>query len=82
MLAHVSYCKRYRVVMIEGHLTAQQAADHLGIAKQTLYNLAGSPDFPDPIHVGRTPLWPVEGLDAWRAKHPARRQRQRDSPAP
>jgi prophage regulatory protein len=60
--------------VIEGYLTADQAADHLGIARQTLYNLAGTPDFPEPTHLGRTPLWPVAELDAWRAKHPARRK--------
>ncbi|NUV54442.1 hypothetical protein G6W51_16310 [Streptomyces coelicolor] len=31
--------------------------------------------FPKPVKVGRTSLWPVEGIDAWRAAHPARRRR-------
>lgn len=79
----MSYYKRYRVGMFDGYLTSDEAAAHLGIARQTLYNFAAtSDDFPEPMHVGRTVLWPTKGLDAWRAKHPARRKRQRDSPAP
>jgi predicted DNA-binding transcriptional regulator AlpA len=65
--------------MLEGYLTADEAAAHLGVNRQTLYNLKGRPDFPDPIHVGRTPLWPLASLDAWRAKHPARAKSRRDS---
>ncbi|MEE1812626.1 helix-turn-helix transcriptional regulator [Streptomyces sp. BE133] len=62
-----------------GHLTADEAAARLGINRQSLYNLANrAPDFPKPIKVGRTPLWPARELDAWRARHPARRRS--DSP--
>ena len=68
--------------MLEGYLTTDEAAAHLGIARQTLYNLRGTPDFPEPIKVGRTPLWLVVGLDAWRMKHPARAKPARDSPPP
>lgn len=61
--------------MIEGHLTSDEAAARLGIARQTLYNLAQTrEDFPVPKRIGRTLLWPVEGLDAWRERHPARRK--------
>ncbi|MFY1686516.1 helix-turn-helix transcriptional regulator [Plantactinospora sp. WMMB782] len=67
--------------MLEGHLTSDEAAVHLGIARQTLYNLAQTrDDFPAPLRVGRTLLWPVLGLDAWRERHPARRRHRRDSP--
>lgn len=67
--------------MIEGYLTSTEAAAHLGINRQTLYNLRGSDGFPKPIHVGRTPLWEQAALDAWRVKHPARRKAS-DSPPP
>ncbi len=60
---------------MEGYLTADAAAAHLGIARQTLYNLRGTADFPEPIKVGRTPLWKESALDGWRKKHPARRKR-------
>ncbi|GAA0719640.1 helix-turn-helix domain-containing protein [Dactylosporangium roseum] len=67
--------------MLEGFLTSDEAAAHLGIARQTLYNLAATrDDFPEPKRVGRTLLWSVAGLDEWRGKHPARKRR--DSPAP
>ena len=60
--------------MRKGYMTANEAAAHLDIHRQTLYNLRGTPDFPEPIYVGRTPLWKVADLDRWRAKHPARRK--------
>ncbi|WBB94173.1 helix-turn-helix domain-containing protein [Verrucosispora sp. WMMC514] len=68
--------------MIDGHLTSDDAAARLGIARQTLYNLAQTrDDFPEPLRIGRTLLWPIAGLDAWREQHPARRKPGRDSPA-
>lgn len=61
--------------MIEGYLTADQAAAHLGISTRTVYNLSSSSDdFPNATHVNRTPMWPVAGLDEWRANHPARQK--------
>ncbi|MFJ4867137.1 helix-turn-helix transcriptional regulator [Streptomyces sp. NPDC088757] len=61
--------------MIPGYLTAQQAADHLGISIKSVYNLNGQEnDFPDPVYVGRTPLWPVGRLDTWRKRHPGRKR--------
>ncbi len=60
--------------MLKGHLESAPAADHLGITLATFYNLRGTPDFPDPTYIGRTPLWPKAGLDRWRVKHPARRK--------
>lgn len=65
--------------MLDGYLTSDEAAARLGIARQTLYNLAATrPDFPEPARIGRTLLWPIGGLDAWRGKHPARRKPERD----
>ncbi|MFE2045470.1 helix-turn-helix transcriptional regulator [Streptomyces sp. NPDC059477] len=61
---------------IPGYLTTEQAAERLGINPQSVYNLANrAPDFPEPVKVGRASLWPIEGIDAWRAAHPARRAR-------
>ncbi|MFF3758025.1 helix-turn-helix transcriptional regulator [Streptomyces sp. NPDC002185] len=58
---------------IPGYLTAQQAADRLGLSIKTVYNLNGRHgDFPTPLYVGRTPLWPIDQLDVWRERHPAR----------
>lgn len=65
--------------MLEGHLTSEDAAKYLGIDRQSLYNAARDyKDFPKPIKVGRTPLYPITGLDEWRARHPPRpRKRKR-----
>lgn len=58
---------------IPGYLTSDDAAERLGINRQSLYNLASrAEDFPKPLKIGRTSLWPVDGIDAWRAKHPKR----------
>lgn len=58
-------------------LTSQEAADRLGITRQSLHNLTSSdPDFPAPAkRFGRTPLWSPRDLDAWRERHPARKKR-------
>lgn len=61
---------------VPGYLTTEQAAQRLGINPQSVYNLASrTPDFPRPTKIGRTSLWPIEGIDAWRAAHPARRRK-------
>jgi predicted DNA-binding transcriptional regulator AlpA len=61
---------------IKGHLTSDEAAELLGINRQSLYNLANRmPDFPRPKKIGRTSLWPENGLRKWRAAHPARKRR-------
>jgi hypothetical protein len=58
---------------IPGFFNAQQTAEHLNITIQHVYNLnSADNDFPTAVYVGRTPLWPVDQLDAWRVKHPAR----------
>lgn len=55
------------------YLTSEEAAQRLGINRQSLYNLANrSTDFPKPKKIGRTSLWPKEQLDEWRAQHPKR----------
>ncbi len=61
--------------MLDGYMTSDEAAAHLGVARRTLYNLAAKSDgFPEPTRVGRTLMWPVAGLDDWRKTHPARRR--------
>ncbi|WP_033239901.1 helix-turn-helix transcriptional regulator [Streptomyces albidoflavus] len=61
------------------YLTSDEAAERLGINRQSLYNLAQrSPDFPKATKVGRTPMWPKEGIDEWRAKHPKRNTSKND----
>lgn len=58
---------------IPGYEDATQAAARLKVTVQHVYNLNSSrADFPSPVYVGRTPLWPVEQLDAWREAHPKR----------
>lgn len=62
---------------LTGYLTSDEAAERLGINRQSLYNLANrSPDFPKPKKVGRTPMWPEEEVDAWRARHPKRQTKK------
>ncbi|WP_406508626.1 IS200/IS605 family transposase [Streptomyces sp. NBC_00212] len=65
--------------MSVARLTPAQAADHLGISVQAVYVLNSRPQngFPEPERIGRTPTWLPSELDAWRAKHPAKRPRQR-----
>lgn len=58
---------------IHGYVDARQAAERLRVTVQHVYNLNSSrDDFPAPIYVGRTPLWPVDQLDTWREAHPKR----------
>ncbi|WP_329046973.1 helix-turn-helix transcriptional regulator [Streptomyces sp. NBC_01422] len=62
---------------LTGYLTSDEAAERLGINRQSLYNLANrSPDFPKPKKIGRTSLWPEGGVDAWRSQHPKRQRSQ------
>jgi hypothetical protein len=56
---------------IPGYADARQAAERLEVTVQHVYNLNSSrADFPAPLYVGRTPLWPLDRLDAWREAHP------------
>jgi predicted DNA-binding transcriptional regulator AlpA len=64
------------MIMFDGYLTSEEACARLGIAWRTLYNLAKrSQDFPQPVKIGRTLLWPADQLDTWRAAHPARQKK-------
>lgn len=61
----------FMALTIPGYEDAEQAAARLKVTVQHVYNLNSSrADFPAPVYVGRTPLWPVERLDAWRQAHP------------
>lgn len=58
-------------IEIPGFEDARQAAVRLKVTVQHVYNLNSSrDDFPAPVYVGRTPLWPVDRLDEWRKAHP------------
>jgi hypothetical protein len=62
---------RFMSAKIPGYVDAGGAAARLNITRQHVYNLNSSrADFPAPIYVGRTPLWPEDRLDAWREAHP------------
>lgn len=64
---------RSMAIKIPGYEDAKHAAVRLKVTVQHVYNLNSSrADFPAPVYVGRTPLWPVDSLDAWRAAHPKR----------
>jgi predicted DNA-binding transcriptional regulator AlpA len=64
---------------IEGFLSTPDAAERLGVKVESVYTFARRLDgFPQPKRVGRTLLWPESEIDAWRAKHPARKRRAAD----
>ena len=63
---------------IPGYLTSDQVAARLDVQRQSVYNLVNRvADFPKPVKVGRASLWAEAEIDAWRAKHPARRKPQK-----
>ncbi|MEW1565822.1 helix-turn-helix domain-containing protein [Streptomyces sp. NPDC093509] len=57
---------------LTGYVTSDEAAERLGINRQSLYNLTNRPDFPKPTKIGRTSLWDKGKLDEWRTQHPKR----------
>jgi predicted DNA-binding transcriptional regulator AlpA len=66
-------------VNIEGFLSTAEVAERLDIKAESVYTFARRLDgFPQPAKVGRTLLWPEAEIDAWRAKHPARKRRTTD----
>ncbi|MDX2532290.1 helix-turn-helix transcriptional regulator [Streptomyces scabiei] len=63
---------------IEGLVTADEAADLLGVDRRSIYTYVRRlKGFPQPTTVGRTLLFDREALLNWRAAHPARRKRER-----
>lgn len=65
---------------IEGFLSTAEVAERLGVKVESVYTFARHyVDFPEPTKVGRTLLWPEAEIDAWRAKHPARKRGAADS---
>lgn len=66
---------------IDDFLTADEAADLLGIERRSLYTYVRRLEgFPQPVKVGRTLLFDRRALLGWRAKHPSRRK-QGSSPS-
>jgi len=60
---------------IPGMVTTEQAAEVLGVKKESIYIYVRRLDgFPQPLKVGRTLLFNEEALKSWRAEHPARRR--------
>ncbi|MFD8772131.1 helix-turn-helix transcriptional regulator [Streptomyces sp. NPDC057889] len=56
-------------------LTTDRAAERLGVKVESVYTFARRLDgFPQPTRIGRTLLWRIHELDAWRAQHPKRRR--------
>ncbi len=59
----------------EGLLTADQAAELLGIqVRSVYYSVQRVPGFPQPQRIGRTLLFAEAELRSWRAAHPARKR--------
>lgn len=66
-------------VNIEGFLSTAEAAERLNVKVESVYTFARRLEgFPQPTKVGRTLLWPEAQIDAWRAKHPARKRQARE----
>ena len=66
---------------LEGYVTAQEAAELLGIQLASVYLYVRRLDgFPRPAKVGRTLLFDRAALLAWRQQHPARKVKGSDSP--
>ncbi|MER6350649.1 helix-turn-helix domain-containing protein [Streptomyces sp. NPDC001634] len=60
---------------IDEMATTEQAADLLGIKKESVYlYVRRVKGFPQPIKVGRTLLFDRSALTAWRRDHPARKR--------
>lgn len=58
---------------IPGMLTTEQAAELLGVKKESVYIYVRRLDgFPQPTKLGRTLLFDEAALRLWRQEHPAR----------
>lgn len=65
----------------DGYLTAEQAAELLGVKRRSIYYFAQRvPGFPQPTMIGRTPMFEESSLREWRAAHPARNRVLRKTP--
>lgn len=63
-------------VNIEDFVTADEAADLLGIERRSVYSYVHRlKGFPQPTRVGRALLFNRKALHEWRATHPARRKK-------
>ncbi len=58
---------------MEGYLTADELAERLGIKRGSVHRYRVRGDLPEPDeHVGRTPLWKIDSIEAWEASRPGR----------
>jgi predicted DNA-binding transcriptional regulator AlpA len=68
---------------MEGFLTSDELAAHLGIQRSSVHRYRTRGDIPEPDqYVGRTPLWAVASVDAWlkdRPGHGWRKGKKRQS---
>lgn len=65
--------------MRDDRLTSAEAAERLGISREAVYvlNSRKGNGFPQPVYVGRTPMWTSAELDTWRTAHPSKRPVER-----
>jgi REP element-mobilizing transposase RayT/predicted DNA-binding transcriptional regulator AlpA len=65
--------------MPDDRLTPAEAAERLGVSRDAVYVLNSRKEngFPEPVYIGRTPMWTSSQLDAWRAAHPSKRPARR-----
>lgn len=69
-------------VETDDYLTADQAAEALGIARRSVYYYESYVDgFPQAVRIGRTPMWNRKEIEAWRAAHPSRKRADTPEPA-
>ena len=62
-------------VETDDYLTADEAAEALGIARRSVYYYERYLDgFPQAVRIGRTPMWNRKEIEEWRAAHPARKR--------
>lgn len=68
--------------MTGDRLTPAEAAERLGISREAVYvlNSRKRNGFPQPVYVGRTPMWTPEQLDTWRATHPSKGPARNERP--
>jgi predicted DNA-binding transcriptional regulator AlpA len=68
-------------VETDDYLTADQAAEALGIARRSVYYYETYVEgFPQATRIGRTPMWNRKDIEAWREAHPSRKRAEVPEP--
>lgn len=60
------------VVLMPGWMTAEQVARTLNVSVRYVYRIKQY--LPPGGHVGRTPMWRIEDVEAYKADHPRLKQ--------